>query len=72
MSGALTLGGLLLILGLYFRVACILPAATMAGALIYHLRDGDPFREYAHALESLIVFVSLLFIGPGKHSVDKK
>ena len=69
---SLTLVGLLLMLGLYFRVACILLAATMAGALVYHLRDGDPFREYAHALESLIVFVSLLFIGPGKHSVDKK
>src|SRR5688572_3841737 len=43
-----TLGGLLLILGLYFRVACIMLAATMAGALIYHLRDDDGFNEYAH------------------------
>src|SRR5688500_2010763 len=68
----MTLGGLLLILGLYFRVACIRRAATMAGALAYHLRDDDGFSEYAHALQSLIVFVSLIFIGPGKHSVDKR
>jgi putative oxidoreductase len=44
----------------------------MAGALIYHLRDDDGFNEYAHALESLIVFAALIFIGPGKYSVDKK
>jgi putative oxidoreductase len=69
---SMTVGGLLLLLGLYFRVACILLAGTMLGALIYHVRDRDSFREYAHALESLIVFAALIFIGPGKHSVDKK
>jgi len=67
-----TIGGLLLILGLYFRVACILLCGTMLGALTYHLKDGDGFNEYAHALESLIVFAALIFIGPGKHSIDKK
>ena len=67
-----TVGGLLLILGLYFRVACILLAGTMAGALTYHLKDGDGFNEFSHALESLIVFAALILIGPGKYSVDKK
>ena len=67
-----TVGGLLLVLGLGFRVACILLAGTMVGALTYHLKDGDGFDEYAHALESLIVFVALIFIGPGKYSIDKK
>jgi len=44
----------------------------MAGALTYHLKSGDDFNKYAHALESLIIFTGLLFVGPGKYSVDKK
>jgi putative oxidoreductase len=66
------IGGLMLVLGLYFRVACILLAGTMVGALYYHISDDDGFNEWSHALESLIVFVSLIFIGPGKYSIDKK
>jgi putative oxidoreductase len=65
-------GGLMLIGGVYFRVACILLIGTMAGALFSHLRAGDGFLKYSHALESLIVFAGLLLVGPGKYSVDRK
>jgi putative oxidoreductase len=64
-------GGICLILGFLFRPACILMALTMAGALAHHLGKGDPFGVYSHALESLILFVSLVFIGPGKISLER-
>ncbi len=63
-------GGILVILGFYFRPAVLLMAITMAMALNMHLSKGDPFRVYSHAMELGIVFVSLLFVGPGKFSID--
>ena len=63
-------GGILLILGFYLRPAVLLMAITMAMALNMHLSKGDPFRVYSHAMELGIVFVSLLFVGPGKFSID--
>jgi putative oxidoreductase len=65
-------GGLLLILGLFFRVACLLLVGVMIGAMIFHLKRGDGFNMWSHAFEALVVFVSLLFIGPGAYSVDRK
>ncbi len=60
-------GGALLILGLFFRPACILLACTMAVALTMHIGKGDPFAVYSHSLEDGIVFLSLILIGPGKY-----
>ena len=39
-------------------------------AVIMHVKSGDGFMDFSHALESGIVFFSLLFIGPGRYSVD--
>lgn len=64
-------GGICLILGFLFRPACILMACTMVVALAVHLKKGDPFQIYSHALESLILFASLVFIGPGKISIER-
>jgi len=66
-----TLGGALLILGIYFRTACLFLAITMAIALQMHLSKGDPFAVYSHALEDGIVFLALLLIGPGKYVLKK-
>ncbi len=65
-------GGLLLVLGMFTRPACFFLLSTMVVALIMHTKSGDPFVEYSHALESAILFLSLLFIGPGKISLDEK
>jgi putative oxidoreductase len=65
-------GGICLILGFFFRPACILMAGTMAVALAMHLNIGDPFPKFLPSLESLIVFVSLMFIGPGKISIERE
>lgn len=65
-------GGLLLILGLLTRPTCFLLLGTMTVATTMHLKQGDPFMVYSHALEAAILFFALLFIGPGKLSLDEK
>ena len=65
-------GGLLLTLGLFTRPACFFMLSTMVVATVMHVKSGDPFGKYSHALEAAILFFSLLFIGPGKISLDEK
>ncbi len=64
-------GGICLILGWFFRPACLMMAGTMAVGLAMHVKKGDDFNTYSHALESLVLFVSLMLIGPGKISVER-
>ncbi|HEY8280397.1 MAG TPA: DoxX family protein [Bdellovibrionota bacterium] len=63
-------GGILFILGFLFRPAAVLMAFTMAVALSVHLGKGDGFNVYSHALEVGAVFLGLIFVGPGKLSLD--
>jgi putative oxidoreductase len=65
-------GGLLVLLGLFFRPACFLLVLTMATATLVHLKNGDPFATLSHALEMGIVFFCLFLIGPGWYSLDYK
>lgn len=64
-------GGQLLAVGLFFRVACVLLLGTMVVATIQHLSLGDDFNTYSHALEAAVLFAGLLFVGPGRYSVDQ-
>jgi putative oxidoreductase len=66
------LGGFLLIIGLAFRPVCILLFINLVIAALMHLRTGGSLGDAAHAIEDAIVFAGLIFIGPGKYSVDKK
>jgi len=63
-------GGIALILGMLTRPTTAAMAFTMLIALIFHLNKGDKFVAYSHALESGILFLSLLITGPGKFSLD--
>jgi len=65
-------GGLLLIFGFLTRPACFFLLCTMIVATQMHVSQGDPFVKYSHALEAAILFFSLMFIGPGKISIDEK
>ena len=65
-------GGACLILGLFFRPACFFMFFTMAVATTMHLSQGDGLNVASHAIESGILFLSLIFIGPGAHSLDEK
>jgi putative oxidoreductase len=73
LAAALTefVGGIFLILGFYFRPAALLLTVTMLVALNLHLTRGDAFVTYSHALELAFVFGGLLFVGPGRLSVDR-
>ncbi|KUG07665.1 DoxX family protein [Solirubrum puertoriconensis] len=66
-----TIGGQLLALGLLFRVACVMLLLTMVVAAFSHIATGEGFGGYSHAVESGIVFLGLLFTGPGKFSADQ-
>lgn len=63
-------GGILLALGFFTRPACFFLLCTMIVASSMHLSKGDSFVIYSHAMKSGILFLSLLFIGPGKYSLD--
>lgn len=63
-------GGALLVLGLFFRPTLILLIITMLVAALRHISAGDGFISYSHSLEAAILFFALLFIGPGRYSLD--
>jgi putative oxidoreductase len=67
-----TFGGFLLIIGLAFRPVCILLFINLVVAAASHFGKGGDLGDAAHAIEDAIMFAGLLFIGPGKYSVDKK
>lgn len=62
---------ILLALGVLFRPAALLLAATMFVAVVRHLNlpidnPASGLKGGGHALELLIVYVSLVFTGPGR------
>jgi putative oxidoreductase len=65
-------GGMTLIAGLLFRPTTVVLGFTMFVALIFHLRRGDSFIAYSHAIESGILFMALTIAGPGRFSADRK
>ena len=65
-------GGLLLVLGLFWRPVIILLVLTMVVAATKHLTAGDGLMGSSHAIEAGIAFLAFLFIGPGRYSLDAK
>ena len=63
---------ILLILGFLTRIAAIPLLITMGVAIYMHLSNGDPFSTVELPLLYGIVFLALLFAGPGAPSVDRK
>ena len=59
-------GGLAFALGILFQPACALLAITMAVAANMHLQAGDGVSGASHAIESGLVFLGALLIGPGR------
>ncbi|MGZ5244021.1 MAG: DoxX family protein [Bacteroidia bacterium] len=64
-------GGLMIVLGLFFRPAVALLFITMLVATTKHVAAGDGFGKYSHAAESTFWFLGLFFTGPGRYSVDE-
>ena len=63
-----SVGGLLFALGLFFRPICVMLCFTMVVATIRHTSTGQ--GTPAHTAKNAAVFLGMLFIGPGKYSLD--
>ena len=74
LAGALaeTLGGLLILIGFAFRPVCIILVLHLIVATSSHFGKGETLMDASHAIELAIVFAGLVFVGPGKYSVDKR
>lgn len=64
-------GGLALILGAWFRPACLLLTGIMAVAATSHFGRGEGLMGASHAVELGIVFCALALVGPGRFSLDR-
>jgi putative oxidoreductase len=65
-------GGLLILLGLFTRLACLPMLFTMIVATTMHLEKGQGFGGAAHAIEDGVMFLALLITGAGRYSLDHK
>ncbi len=65
------IGGLFCVLGLWFRLVCILMLINFIVAAMSHLHGGDTVMKSSHAIELCFVFFGLIFIGAGEWSIDK-
>jgi putative oxidoreductase len=63
-------GGVLMIIGLFFRVGVLLLLVLAIGHAI-GLTHGSGFRIALPSIEMCFVLAGILFVGPGKYSVDK-
>jgi putative oxidoreductase len=66
-----TIGGLMLIIGLFHLPVTFLLFSTLVVALISRINISDGFLGFAHPLEVAIVFLALFISGPGYFSLDK-
>ena len=64
------IGGVLVIFGLFFRPAVLLLLVLAIGHAI-GVKHGSGFRTALPSIEMCFVLAGILFIGPGKYSVDK-
>lgn len=64
--------GAFLVFGLFFRPALLLLFIYMLFLTAIHIGRGDPFGLISHPVELAIVFLSLLFMGPTKYSLDDR
>lgn len=63
-------GGIFLIFGLYMLPVLLILIATMIVAFVTQIAKDAGYSGIAHPLSLGIVFLSMLFTGPGKHSLD--
>jgi putative oxidoreductase len=59
------------VLGLFTRIAALPAFITMAVAA-FMVHAGDPFSDKEHSLMYAIVFLCILFSGPGEYSLDRQ
>ncbi len=60
----------LIAIGLFTRVA-IIPLIILMLVIILIIHSEDTFADREHAIMYLLMYMTLLFTGPGKYSIDK-
>ena len=60
----------LIVLGLFTRVA-IIPLIILMLVIILIIHSEDTFADREHAIMYLLTYITLLFTGPGKFSIDR-
>lgn len=64
-------GGIFLIGGIFYRPVIIMLTITMLVAMASKISEGAGYPEIAHPMKMAIVFIGMIFIGPGKYSFGK-
>jgi putative oxidoreductase len=64
------LGSVLVIFGLFFRLGVLVLLVLAVGHAI-GVKHGSGFRTALPSIEMCFVLCGILFVGPGKYSVDK-
>ncbi|MFH5831322.1 DoxX family protein [Halalkalibaculum sp. DA3122] len=65
-------GGIFLMLGLFYRPILVMLTLTMLVAMASKIGEGAGYPEIAHPMKMAIVFFSMIFIGPGKYSLENR
>ena len=65
-------GGIAIITGFFMRPLCALLTFTMSVAALMHLGKGDGLQVASYAISMGVVYLSLIFIGPGSYSFGPK
>lgn len=68
-TGAEFFCGILVVLGLFTRLALVPLIATML-TIVFIIHGSDPWAKKEFALLYLVPFLSLAFTGPGRFSID--
>lgn len=73
MAGVIELfGGIFMVFGIFYTPTMILLALLMGLTALQNVAAGQGFTEFSHPLQMTLVFLGLLFIGPGQYSVDNR
>lgn len=67
------LGGILLILGMYTRIACLIQIPILLGAIVFVNWNKDLWRPFPELLVSLVVLLLLVYFlvtGNGKYTLE--
>lgn len=73
MAGAIELfGGLFLAFGIFFTPTLVLMILVMAVAAAEQAATGGGLTGITHPIELALVFLGLLFIGPGRYSLETR
>ncbi len=62
---------ILIIIGFKTRWVALPPAIAMFVAIVFY-HSADPFAVKELALLYLVIFITIMFLGPGRYSIDKK